>query len=141
MPSINIHTLARRYAHAHTYASTHTHLQQNTHTHTHAHTHTHTHSTHTHYTHTHTHTLHTHTNTPHTLHTHSLAQIRVARAPTGSDIIKSDGVYAAYVLAGDLMGNGRYNIKIKARGAGNATQVVIGGTGRSSGALDATASG
>ena len=59
----------------------------------------------------------------------------------GSDIIKNDGMYAAYVLASDLMGNGRYNIKIKARSVENVTQVVVGGKGRSSGALDPTSSG
>ena len=39
----------------------------------------------------------------------------------GSDIIKNDGMYAAYVLASDLMGNGRYNIKIKAGSVENVT--------------------
>ena len=53
----------------------------------------------------------------------------------GSDIIKDDGVYAAYVLASDLKGNGRYNIKIQANGEGE-TKVITKGGGRSSRALD-----
>lgn len=54
----------------------------------------------------------------------------------GSDVIKDDGVYAAYVLPGDMMGDGRYNIKIKAKGMEGVTRVVTGAGGRSSGALD-----
>ena len=75
-----------------------------------------------------------HHNTPHYLALYCMA-------PAGSDVIKHDGMYAAYVLASDLMGDGRYNIKIKARGIKDTTTVVVGGKGRSSGALDRTASG
>ncbi|KAK7465057.1 hypothetical protein BaRGS_00037796 [Batillaria attramentaria] len=59
----------------------------------------------------------------------------------GSDVIKDDGVYAAYVLARDLMGDGRYNIKIRVQGQAGSTKVVVGGRGRASMALDVTASG
>ena len=60
---------------------------------------------------------------------------------TGSDIIKDDGVYAAYVMAVDLTGNGRYNLKIQARAIEGVTEAVVAGKGRSSGALERTASG
>ncbi|XP_076469337.1 calcium-activated chloride channel regulator 1-like [Babylonia areolata] len=57
----------------------------------------------------------------------------------GSDVIKDDGVYAAYILSTYLSSNGRYNIKVQARGLEGGTKVVVGGGGRSSGALDTTA--
>ena len=59
----------------------------------------------------------------------------------GSDIIKDDGVYAAYVLATDLKGNGRYNVKIEAKSKDGDTKVVMGGSGMASGALEVTGSG
>lgn len=60
---------------------------------------------------------------------------------SGSDVIKGDGVYSAYILASDLMGDGRYNIKIRADSVEGQTEVVVGGRGRSSGALEMTAAG
>jgi hypothetical protein len=45
-------------------------------------------------------------------------------------------VYAAYVLPKDLLGDGRYNIKIKVQGMEGHTQVITGHGGRSSGAMD-----
>ncbi|KAL8587151.1 hypothetical protein ACOMHN_026119 [Nucella lapillus] len=59
----------------------------------------------------------------------------------GSDIIRDDGVYAAYVMAGDMKGNGRYNIKVLAQGENGATRLVTGGKGLFSGALEVTSSG
>ncbi|XP_076448467.1 calcium-activated chloride channel regulator 4-like [Babylonia areolata] len=59
----------------------------------------------------------------------------------GSDIIKGDGVYSAFVLASDMKGNGRYNVKIQARGAEGSAQLVVGGKGAFSGALGPAAAG
>ncbi|KAL8565740.1 hypothetical protein ACOMHN_018657 [Nucella lapillus] len=69
-------------------------------------------------------------------------KVPLADNGVGSDVIKDDGVYAAFVLATDLSGDGRYNIKIQARGVGGTTKVVVGGEAgrRSSGALERTAS-
>lgn len=50
-------------------------------------------------------------------------------------------MYSAYILASDLMGDGRYNIKIRADSVEGQTEVVVGGRGRSSGALEMTAAG
>lgn len=61
--------------------------------------------------------------------------------PAGSDVIKNDGVYSAYVMARDMMGDGRYNIKIKATGLQGETKVVVGGSGPWSQALEVTSSG
>ncbi|XP_041350383.1 calcium-activated chloride channel regulator 4-like [Gigantopelta aegis] len=44
----------------------------------------------------------------------------------GSDIIKGDGIYSAYVLAPDLSQNGRYNVKVTVKGKRDTTKVVTG---------------
>ena len=59
----------------------------------------------------------------------------------GADIIKDDGVYASSVLASDLNANGRYNIKVKVNGYNGKVKVIVGGTGRSSGALEQQSAG
>ncbi|XP_035825896.1 calcium-activated chloride channel regulator 4A [Aplysia californica] len=59
----------------------------------------------------------------------------------GADIIKGDGVYAANIMAKDLMGDGRYNIKVKVIGEEGKTKVVVGGTGTSSRALERQTAG
>ncbi|ESO99114.1 hypothetical protein LOTGIDRAFT_238844 [Lottia gigantea] len=51
----------------------------------------------------------------------------------GSDLISGDGIYSAYILAKDLQGNGRYNMKITVIGKSNSTKFVT--RGNRSGAL------
>ncbi|XP_059152208.1 calcium-activated chloride channel regulator 3A-1-like [Physella acuta] len=58
----------------------------------------------------------------------------------GADIIKGDGVYAASIMPRDLMGDGRYNIKVKVIGRKEET-VVVTASGKGSRALEATTSG
>ena len=60
---------------------------------------------------------------------------------SGFDIIKGDGVYAASILSKDLMGNGRYNIKVHATAVDNGTRVITSSTGPASRALDVLESG
>ncbi|KAK6176714.1 hypothetical protein SNE40_014959 [Patella caerulea] len=48
----------------------------------------------------------------------------------GSDLIKGDGIYSAYILTRDLAGDGRYNIKITVTGYNDSTKIVTKG-GRS----------
>ncbi|CAL1532070.1 unnamed protein product [Lymnaea stagnalis] len=59
----------------------------------------------------------------------------------GADIIKGDGVYAASILPRDLLGDGRYNIKVKVLGIEGKTSVVVAATGTSSRSLDVQGSG
>ncbi|GFO43573.1 calcium-activated chloride channel regulator 4, 30 kda form [Plakobranchus ocellatus] len=59
----------------------------------------------------------------------------------GFDIIKGDGVYAASIIARDLLGNGRYNIKVHATGIKGSTKVVTARTGLASRALNVEESG
>uniref|UniRef100_A0A2C9LVR9 Uncharacterized protein n=1 Tax=Biomphalaria glabrata TaxID=6526 RepID=A0A2C9LVR9_BIOGL len=59
----------------------------------------------------------------------------------GADIIKDDGVYAASIMPSDLLGDGRYNIKVKVVGQAGETSVIVGATGSSSRALEAQGSG
>ena len=61
--------------------------------------------------------------------------------PPGADIIKGDGVYAANIMPKDMMGDGRYNVKVKVIGREGEVKVVVGGAGRSSGALEKKAVG